>query len=635
MSKKSKKNKVKTESVKPVKKKLKFKYTPLDTKTNIIFLGIFITLAFLLYFQCLPYGYVLDDKIVLSENAFTKKGLAGIPELFSTDSFQGYFGEQKKLVQGGRYRPLSLVTFAIEYQFWGLNPKVSHFVNILIYGFSAFIGFITLRRLFNEKSKKMKVVYSISFMTALLFLVHPIHTEAIANIKGRDEIMAFLFSMLSFLYCLKYYDHRKLAHLILGLVFFFLGIFSKENTITFLAVIPFGILLFRYNKAKRLNIKNPFKPLLKISTTLFACVIGYLIMRYQVMGYLLNENPSTDLMNNPFLGMTGVQKFSTIMYTLFVYLKLSIIPIALTHDYYPYHIPISTLSDIIVILSIILHILLIGIAIFFYKKRPKICFAIGFYFICLSIVSNLVVDVGTFMNERFIFTASLGLCLLIVLLIKRLSAFINKDNLTWIPLAILMPVIFLYSFKTLDRVPAWENELSLNQAAIKVSKNSARSNSFMATALFNHYKTTTSREEKNKLLAEAKPYADRAVEIYPMYLNGYIMKTGIAAEQFKYDRDLDKLLATFKSAIRYRPDVDYITQYMKYLNGKSQYEDQLINFYLDVGDNLLFTQLRNDSWAVHYLLLALEVRPSDPRVKAALVKVYTAMGRPKDAVKYK
>ena len=591
----------------------------LSLKTGLILLFSFIALSFVLYQACISYGFVLDDKIVLSENNFVKKGLAGIPELFSTDSFQGYFGEQKDILQGGRYRPLSLVSFAVEFQFFGLNAAVFHTGNIILYGISIFIAFLAFRRLFREKlSNPSDYLVSVSLLASLLFLFHPIHTEAVANIKGRDEIMAFLFSMLCLLYALKYFDSEKWSMLLLSNLFYLLGLFSKENTLTFFAIVPLSILLFRQKKSGIF-----FRTVL----SLLATSALYLIIRIQALGYLLIDNPSNDIMNNPFAGMSFIERYSTVAYTLLVYLKLVFVPIQLTHDYYPYHIPIMSLQNWEVWLSILLHLLMVAAIFYYWKSNKIISYALGFYLLALSIVSNILVNVGTFMNERFIFTAVLGMCLLIVYLADRLQALLPfSKKMLKLP-AIITLILLAYSFKTIDRVPAWKDELSLNQAAIKVSKNSARANSFMATAYFNRFKETQDRQMKRELMDLAMPHARRAVEIYPKYYNGNLMLSGVAAEIYKFDGDLLTLLNTFKQVARNRPDVDYLTTYLKYLNDKGNQIDVLSDFYLELGRDILYTQERNYSWSIHYLLLGNAIDPGNTEIRQALVKSYEAYGR--------
>jgi hypothetical protein len=89
-------------------------------------------LAFFLYAPSLRYGYVLDDQMVYVNNQYVQEGFAGIGKILSTESFAGFFGEQKNLLVGGRYRPLSIVTFAIEKGLFGQNAALSHVVNLLL-----------------------------------------------------------------------------------------------------------------------------------------------------------------------------------------------------------------------------------------------------------------------------------------------------------------------------------------------------------------------------------------------------------------------------------------------------------------------------------------------------------------------
>ena len=79
-----------------------------------VFSIIVLILALVQYANTIGHDYALDDAIVLSENQFTKQGFSGIKDLLSYDTFTGFFGKEKQLVAGGRYRPFSLITFAID-----------------------------------------------------------------------------------------------------------------------------------------------------------------------------------------------------------------------------------------------------------------------------------------------------------------------------------------------------------------------------------------------------------------------------------------------------------------------------------------------------------------------------------------
>ena len=102
-----------------------------------------------IYLNTLPNKYAYDDFSVVGGNKFTQQGLSGIFGHLFNDSFTGFTG-QKNLFRGGRYRPLSLMTFSAEYQFFGANPFVSHFVNMVIYGLICMMLFKVLAALFQE-----------------------------------------------------------------------------------------------------------------------------------------------------------------------------------------------------------------------------------------------------------------------------------------------------------------------------------------------------------------------------------------------------------------------------------------------------------------------------------------------------
>ena len=87
--------------------------------------------SFAIYANTLSLDYALDDALMITNNGFTKKGFSGFREIMSNDAFTGFFGVQKKLVAGGRYRPLSQLFFAAEYSFFGLKPFWGHLFNVL------------------------------------------------------------------------------------------------------------------------------------------------------------------------------------------------------------------------------------------------------------------------------------------------------------------------------------------------------------------------------------------------------------------------------------------------------------------------------------------------------------------------
>ena len=131
-------------------------------------------LGFLLYANTVPFDYALDDKLYITANEFTKKGFDGIGEIWTNDLMTGFFGTKKKLVEGGRYRPLALTTHAIEYQMFGKNPQLSHFINIVLYGLCGVILLLVLKRIFGWNEERWW--WSFPFVATALYLAHPLHS---------------------------------------------------------------------------------------------------------------------------------------------------------------------------------------------------------------------------------------------------------------------------------------------------------------------------------------------------------------------------------------------------------------------------------------------------------------------------
>ena len=416
---------------------------------------------------------------------------------------------------------------------------------------------------------------AIPFLTSLLYIAHPIHSEAVANIKGRDEIMALLLSLATLYGVLRYMDKKSVAWLISSCFLFFLALLSKENSITFLAVIPLTVYFFSEYK---------WKPNFLAFGALVITTIAYLTLRFSAAGVPEFGKEINDLMNNPFLGMKGGEKMATIMFTLYKYIQLYLFPHPLSHDYYPYAIPVLGWGDFRSLGSLFLYVGLGIWGIMGLKKKRLSSYAILFYLTTLTIVSNIVVNLGTFMNERFIYMASVGLALFLSYIIsEKIGKWKGK---TGVILASSLAGIMLvgYCMKTISRVPDWESALSLNTSAVKYGTNSARANSFMATALYNEGKESINADKWEKL-EQGYEYANKALKIHPFYQNGNLMKAGIAAELFKRDRDEKLLLTRFAEVMRKRPDVSYINEYLDYHESRTNDLDYLLDWYADVSIN--------------------------------------------------
>lgn len=531
----------------------------------------FIVFGFILYANTISHDYALDDAIVITKNEFTQEGISGISDIFKYDTFVGFWKgtepgktaeqiqEEKKLVAGGRYRPLSLVTFALEIEFFGNeiydhdnkflyygNPSLSHFLNIVLYVLTTIVLFIILKRILPVNNNKWYL--SLPFIISMLFLAHPIHTEAVANIKGRDEIMTLLGSLLALWFTLKYLDTNKIYNLILSSVFLFAGLLSKENAITFLALIPITVYYFTNHSLKRNFIS--LMPLLAVSGL-------FLLIRASILGFDSGEKEiAQEIMNNPFLHADTSEKFATIFFTLWMYIRLLFYPHPLTYDYYPHQIEIINWSHPGAFLPLLFYLAIGFYAAYgLYKKRDVISYSIWFYLIPLSVVSNLFFPVGTFMNERFVFISSIGFCIFLGFIIHHyIPKFVkNTQNSNYIITIILIIILSAYSVKTISRNKAWENDLVLFTTDVKTSYNSAKSTCSAGGKLLEeaqkpHIQSNQALHEEYCLQAIA--YLERSLEIYPEYIDALNL---MGNAHFQYNMNAAKSLKYYTKVLRLRP----------------------------------------------------------------------------------
>ena len=259
------------------------------------------------------------------------------------------------------------------------------------------------------------------------------------------------------------------------------------------------------------------------------------------------------------------------------------------------------------------------------KSKKISSYAILFFLATLTIVSNIVINLGTFMNERFIYMASVGLSLLAAYLVsEKLGKWKGKTGL--IAATALTGILVIgYSYKTYTRVPDWETALSLNKSAVGNGTNSARANSFMATALYNEGRDNGGLE-KFSILEQAYVYAEKAVKIYPTYQNGNLMKAGIAAELYKNDRNEQLLLERFAEVMANRPDVSYLNEYFDYLETRTNDLDYLINWYVETSLDEVMIQAKQPKWALHYLNRAYLIENNNKKVLEAHATVYNRLG---------
>lgn len=500
-------------------------------------------LAFVLYGNTIFHGYALDDAIVITENIYTQEGFSGMNDIFATDAFEGYFKEKKNLVAGGRYRPLSIATFAFEIGIFGQNPQISHFINVFLYGLTGIVIFILLEFLLSaHRSKQASWWAGVPFLASILFLVHPLHTEVVANIKGRDEILAMLFVLTGMYLLLRNFRDGKPLYLFFGMLAFSLALLSKETALPFLVVVPLAAWFFRIAKPKLSN----FLPMV---LALAIPIAFYLLLRANVIGELAAGGTNNEILNDPFLHASLGERLATVSHTLGLYLYKFFVPLKLSHDYYFNEIPVIGWDRMEAIVPAIFYLALGGLTIWGTLKRHPAAFGMWWFFINLFLVSNIVVTVGTTMAERFMYLPSLGLIFSLVILLNEAGKRIGQKHLT---VGVVGVLTLLFAVRTVVRNPVWKNNLTLFTTDAYNSPNSAKVRTAAGGALVDEATTAPlPREpERSKMLTEAIDHLNAAVKIYPEHGQAWLL---LGNAYFNLNKQYEKALNSFQMAILYRP----------------------------------------------------------------------------------
>jgi tetratricopeptide (TPR) repeat protein len=569
-------------------------------------------LGTLLYLQTTTFEYTQDDAIVINDNMFTTAGVKGIAGLFKYDTFYGYFKDQSKtrLVSGGRYRPLTPAMFAIEYAIAGPNPWLSHFISAVCYGLLCWILFGFLRELMTPRLSSEPALQA-ALISTLIFALHPIHTEAVANIKGRDEIVAAM-GALGGLWLMLISTHHPKAFLIriMAALVFLTGLLAKENVITMLAVAPVTLLWYQKN--------TPVKWLAGLWPVILASVL-FIMIRGAVTGFETGDPPK-ELMNNPFLKVEGntyipftlEEKSATIVYTMGKYVQLLVFPYPLTHDYYPRHIEIQHWSHPLVLLSFLFWLFLLYVVIKGWKTKTWWAYGIIFYVCTMSITSNILFPIGTNMSERFAFLPSVGFALIAG---YAISLGLNSHRRKAV-LGLSLALLIAFAGWTLVRSRVWQDNSTLFTTDIKTSKRSAKLLNAVGGDLVTRSEDEKDETIKRKMLTEAQGYLKQALEIHPNYKLGYLL----LGNSYFHLGDLDLAITYFRHVLKLDPN---------YAEGKRNLGVALRDKGKVEGE-----KNNNLSGAIALLLEAVQYLPTDYETYQLLGVAHGQAGETEKAISY-
>jgi Tfp pilus assembly protein PilF len=491
-------------------------------KSELFQAGILFVLAFILYAQTMSFEYVLDDRMVMTENSIVQQGLAGIPTLLTKDSFYGYDEVRGRTGQRKTYRPLSFITFAMEHQIWGNSPRTSHALNVVFYGLTVVMVFLLLRQLLAASTYPR----ALPMMAALLFLAHPIHTEVVANVKSRDEILALLCAASSLLLLFRFHALGKPLLYAGSLVLFLCALLAKENMLPFVVIVPLSLYFFASKTDSKTAAKPDFKTdpttlpwleLLRLSAPYFVLAGVYAVVWFGFIGRI-EEQVYTTLLGNPFVEISLPERLATVTAIFSLYVAKAFYPTTLSIGYSYNQIPLRSWADAQALLGLVMLFGGGALAFILARKRHIISFCILFFACMLAVTSNFFIYAGGLLGERFLFTPSVVSVLALAWLLVLADKFFAEKFLGKKPLVLwgMLAFVFVsYSAQTLARTKDWKSDLTLFRADVVSTPQSFNMHQGYAKELIRRAPSEANPILQRANLDSAAVHLRRALEIYP------------------------------------------------------------------------------------------------------------------------
>ena len=473
------------------------------------------------YFNALFADFVWDDVLFIVNNPYMKS-FRFLPKFFIQDFWSIYI----KTINVKYYRPLLAASFMLDYALWGNNPFGYHLTNVIFHILASILVFLFVQLLVEKRF--------IAFVSALLFSVHPVHTEVVSFISGRVDSVPLVFYLLSLILFLIYSSHKRIIFYLLSLACFGVSLLTKEMAVT----LPLIAICIDYFFLSACNLRETIKKIPKLHFGFFVILGLYLMMRRYAMGVFCLA--VTNKINSFIFGTATLWRIFTAVKISFKYIKLLFWPYSLNVEYlFP---PANSLFEPEVLSGVILICLLLYIAIKNSKRQPILSFSILWFFITILPVSNIIPQ-GNIFAERYTYTPSLGFCIAVAFLFSRLLQKDIKTHLfNWKKsiYVIICLLIVAQGRVTYERNKAWDNDFTLWYDAVKKSPQVPRVHLNLGRA---YYKFNN----MDSAMLEAKI----ALELYPSYSDAYFFIGKI----YLKSGQIDKAIEIFEELLKFQPSM--------------------------------------------------------------------------------
>ncbi len=327
-------------------------------------------------------------------------------------------------------RPIRAITFMIDWQIWGQNPFGFHLTNTLLHLLATALLYFFIDIIAHNRR--------LAFMVGILFITHPIHTEAVTGISHRKELLAMVFFVLGFILYLK--KDRSLGFYLASLFAYILGLLSKQVVV----ILPLLLALYDYYF-------SPVEPLKKLKEN-FRYYLPYLIV--PLLGIILRYGdfqPFSYFSLKDFMGESYLLLLATMSRAVIKYIQLLLFPFNLSIDYY---FPLSTsLLEGRVILSVLAMAFLLFLTVKAYRNYRILSFGLAWFLVNLVPVLNII-PANYILADRYLYIPSAGFCLIIAGLfeyfIYHSKAKVSSDKFKRFLPWFLLVAILTYNFGLLE-----------------------------------------------------------------------------------------------------------------------------------------------------------------------------------------
>lgn len=566
--------------------------------SNYLVVLLFIIIGFLLYVNTFLNQMFWDDDDFVLNNQFIKNWRY-FSKLFSENVIAG------ASLLSNYWRPILLSVFSLEWHLWQEWVPGYHFINTSFHIADAILLFFILFYIFKNRW--------LAIFTALVFLVHPLQTEAVTYVSGLGDSLSVFFIFLGFLFYLKFRISGKLLFksglYFLSLLMYILALMSKETAIIMPALLLIADFFF-CGQDEKISFRDKLKKIGKAIWPFFVLAGIYILLRATILNFINTFNLYNE--ENIFTSNFYVRLF-TFFRILTVYFGLLFWPFNLHMER---SVEIATsLNSVSVIFGGFIFLGLLILAFTKFKRFPILSFGILWFFIGLAPTSNLLIPINGLLYEHWLYLPLIGIFLILIWLGQFLG---KRYNLQKILLGISIIFLIFFSFLTIDRNKDWRDPITFYNQTLKYAPNSYRIINNLGMA----YNEKGDYEQAEKTYQKAINL-DPANSVAYHNLGNTYQKTG----------KINLAIENFKTAILLNPKFifSYNALVKLYLENKNYQEARkVLENYLDYSDSkidtlFLLSQIAveegNLKTALSYLEKALAIDPENQVIKASIINI--------------